>query len=130
MDYMFNQASSFNQGGISSWAVSQVTSADYMFQNAVTFNQDLNWTPSSCKSFKYMFNQASRFDANIFTSTGSADVDMEGMFQNTASFTGKKVNEMNTAAVTSMKNMFKGANRFNLAIPTSTNIWKTEAVKD
>merc|ERR1719291_411677 len=70
MEYMFNSASSFNQGGISSWAVSQVTSADYMFQNAVNFNQDLTWTPSSCKSFKYMFNQASRFDANIFTSTG------------------------------------------------------------
>merc|ERR1712176_820754 len=84
--------------------------------------------PSSCKAFDYMFNGATTFDASVFTSSATTDVKMEGMFQNTVSFTGKNVDQMNTAEVTSMMNMFKGATLFNKAIPMNTNIWNVDKV--
>merc|ERR1712129_590166 len=109
MGNMFNSASNFNQMGVSSWAVSLVVGSDYdgvtpsgmesMFQSAVRFNQDLNWTPSGCKNFNNMFNGASQFDGSMFTSTTEA-LNMESMFEGAVTFSGKNIEQLETVKVT------------------------------
>merc|ERR1740120_246299 len=89
---MFNAANKFNQG-INGWTVTntgtgattkETTAGNLgmvsMFQSAQNFNQDVNgWTPTACVKFENMFNGASRFDGNMFTST-SAALTFESMF--------------------------------------------------
>merc|ERR1712060_375011 len=84
-----------------------------MFQSAQNFNQDLNgWTPTSCKKFETMFNGASRFDGNMFTSTQAATA-MNNMFAGAASFTGKSMGDVTTTTVTTYASMFEGATTFD-----------------
>merc|ERR1712204_48361 len=140
MNNMFTSASNFNQMGVSSWTVTNVVGVDYdagtpsgmesMFENAVRFNQDLNWTPTNCQNFYSMFSGCSQFDGSMFYLTTAAII-MESMFEDAVSFTGKNINKLETLAVTKMTSMFKGATVFNSACAassTNTNIWKVEAV--
>jgi len=122
---MFNAANKFNQA-IGGWIVTNTGTAATtkttdinsvgmmsMFQSAQNFNQDLNgWTPTSCKKFETMFNGASRFDGNMFTSTQAATA-MNNMFAGAASFTGKSMGDLTTTTVTTYASMFEGATTFD-----------------
>ena len=55
-----------NTGNMSSWDVSSVTSMEYMFGGASSFNQDIgNWNVSSVTNMIMMFRFAYSFDQNI-----------------------------------------------------------------
>jgi surface protein len=79
MNYMFNNAASFNQP-LATWVVSSVTTMNYMFAGAESFNQPLaNWDVSSVTSMAYMFYFASSFNHqlgnwNVLSNTNVVDI--------------------------------------------------------
>ena len=57
--------SNFNED-ISSWDTSNVTSFNYIFEDATAFNQDIgHWNTGSATSFGAMFDGATAFDRNL-----------------------------------------------------------------
>ena len=60
MSYMFRDATSFNQP--LNWNTSSVTNMSYMFRDATSFNQPLNWDVSSVTTMFQMF-----FDVTLST---------------------------------------------------------------
>ena len=65
MDYMFYNASNFNQD-ISSWNKSNVATRSCMFYNANSFNQDISsWNTSNVTRMAFMFCNASNFNQDI-----------------------------------------------------------------
>jgi len=69
MAAMFDINSGFNNGGVAlNWGVKtvNVTNMNAMFNDAVTFNQDISsWDVSSVTTMNYMFSGASVFDQDI-----------------------------------------------------------------
>lgn len=69
LDYMFKNATSFNNGGssdINNWNVSNVTNMRQMFQGATSFNQDISsWDVSNAAYMDSMFNGASAFNQDL-----------------------------------------------------------------
>ena len=119
--YMFNDAISFNQD-ISNWDVTNVTKMDGMFKNATTFNQPLN-TSIIDNGYEY---------------TGwntSSVTDMSSMFDGASSFN-QDIGKWNTSAVTNMTKMFNSTTAFHQIINTTSvtvgvntyNAWNTSAV--
>ena len=75
------QDSPFN-GNITNWNTSSVIKMDYMFNNAVFFNQNIGlWNTSSVIKMDYMFNNATAFNQPIRGWTTDPNVtNMEWMF--------------------------------------------------
>ena len=65
MSYIFNDALTFNQD-ISSWDVSNVTDMESMFRGATTFNSDISlWDTSKVTILRVMFYNAISFNQDL-----------------------------------------------------------------
>jgi len=127
MQYMFKDASSFNQP-LNSWNVSQVTSMgmEGMFFNASSFNQPLNsWNVSKVTNMAWMFWNASSFNQPLNSWDVSQVTNMFAMFLRASSFN-QPLNSWDVSQVTDMTAMFYGASSFN----QSLNNWDVSNVKD
>ena len=151
MKYMFTDATSLN-GDISGWDTSSVTDMAGMFLRAIYFNQDISgWDTAQVTNMRAMFDSAKRFNQDISGWDTAQVTDMYGMFLGATSFN-QDISRLehgegedhgvdvrlaplpstrtsagwDTAAVTTMKDMFNGATAFNQDISN----WKTAAVTD
>ena len=84
-DNMFNSAAAFNNGGsgdIDNWNVSKVTDMTGMFERATVFNQPIgSWDVSSVTNMFEMFNFAEAFNQDISRWNTSKVTNMARMFQ-------------------------------------------------
>ena len=112
MEYMFQDAVAFNQP-IDHWDVSNVQHMAAMFNGATTFNQPLgSWDVSNVQNMSSMFWGATAFDQSLNTWDVSNVTNMHRMFENATSFN-QPVDTWNVVNVTDMGYMFKNANSFN-----------------
>ncbi len=125
MQYMFDEAASFNQD-IGGWNIVAVTNMYYMFQNATAFNQDIGrWNTARVTNMSGMFAGATSFDQNIGSWNTTSVTNMSAMFTGATSFD-QNIGSWNTVAVTNMFYMFEGATSFDQNIGG----WNIEAVAD
>ena len=125
--YMFQDAISFNQD-ISSWNVSGVTYMAGMFFSAVSFNQDISgWDVSSVTGMSSMFFNANSFDQpiGVWGNDTALVVNMGSMFQSASSFN-QDISGWNTGSLTNTSQMFSGATSFNQDISS----WDVSGVTD
>jgi surface protein len=122
----FWQADSFNDASISEWDTGNVTNMKWVFEEAPSFNQDINgWDTSSVTSMEEMFNEATSFNQSLNSWDTSSVTYMEGMFEGATSFN-QDISDWDTSSVTNMDEMFEGATSFNQDISD----WDTSSVTD
>merc|ERR1711897_31604 len=103
---MFNGAAAFNQD-IKDWDTKAVTDMSSMFRGAKKFNKAIKtdgnkWKTTAVTKMSEMFSGGG----------GTTDFDAD-------------ITNWDTRAVTDMSEMFNGAAKFNKAIKTDGNKWKT-----
>jgi hypothetical protein len=107
-NYSFATINNINQ-----WDMSNVLLLDYMFDNALTFNQSMNsWNTSNITSLRGMFNNCLAYNQSLNSWDTSNVTDMSQMFALTTSFNGN-ISSWDTRNVQTMLNMFSGAIGFN-----------------
>ena len=112
LQYMFYYATSFN-GDISDWNVSSVTSMSNTLAHATSFNGDISdWDVSNVEDMYSMFFQAEAFNGDISDWDVSSVTDMNRMFIDATSFNGD-ISNWNVSAVTDMTDMFVNAHAFD-----------------
>jgi surface protein len=119
MDDMFNNASSFNQD-LNTWDTSNVLDMQYMFYFATSFNSPINsWDTSKVTNMGRMFLDAAIFNQDIGSwDTGNVTI-MTAMFQDASAFN-QDLSNWNTTNVTNMTDMFLDAAAFNNGDPAGT----------
>jgi surface protein len=111
---------------IDEWDISNVALLDYMFDNALTFNQSINsWNTSNVTSMRSMFGSCSSFNQNLNSWDTSSVTDMSLMFSNATSFNGN-ISSWDTRNVQTMLTMFSNATAFNQIISN----WNVRNVLD
>jgi surface protein len=105
-----------------------VTNMNSMFQNALTFDQDLSgWLVNEVTDMGSMFN-----NAELFQGTGLGEwkvsnvADMSSMFASTGSFQGTGLDKWNVSGATDMSVMFSGATIFD----SDLGNWDVSGVTD
>ena len=125
LQYMFYSATSFN-GDISGWDVSSVTDMRDMFNNADSFNGDLSgWDVSGVEDMHGMFFGTAAFNGDLSGWDVSSVTDMSGMFTLTDSFN-QPLDDWDVSSVTDMNRMFLGASSFNQPLSN----WNVSSVTD
>ena len=84
-----------------------------------------SWNTSSVTSMRYMFRDATAFDADISGWNTSSVTNMEDMFYNAVAFNAD-ISDWDTSSVTDMRFMFSGASTFDADISG----WDTSSVTD
>ena len=130
MSNLFHDASgayaNFNEN-ISSWDVSNVTTIEYMFSQAESFNISLNsWNVSKISNMGNVF-EYSGFNENISSWDVSEVTHMYGMFR--YSPFNQPLNSWNVAKVSNLLRVFSGASSFNQDISdwdvsSATNMYR------
>ena len=105
-------------GDMSGWDVSNVTDMSRMFDNAITFNQDIeSWDISKVTDMSWMFSDALAFNRDIGQWDVSRVTDMSSMFRRDdkrlSAFFNQDIGGWNVSSVTDMSSMFYGASMFN-----------------
>ena len=130
MSGMFSGAASFNQD-LGDWNVANVTNMDSMFSgynNTTSFNnggRPLTWNTSMVTDMSGMFQNAVSFNQNIGGWNVDNVTDMTGMFSNATSFN-QNIGGWNVSNVTSMLSMFYKA----LAFDQDISSWNVSNVTD
>lgn len=113
-----------NSGDFTSVCVSKVADMSHLFENQLTFNQDIgNWDVSNVTTISSMFREADSFNIDIGAWDVSNVSNMMFLFYGAESFN-KDINDWNVANVTNMGGMFAHANSFNLPL----NKWNVSNV--
>ncbi len=121
--YMFGGASSFNQD-ISNWNVSNITRMEGMFHGASNFNQNLSsWNVSNVTDMSFMFYNASNFNQDIGNWDVSNVTNTSYMFRFAYSFN-QNIGSWDVSNVTNMSYMFDACSDFNQNI-SSWDVSKT-----
>ena len=114
----------FSGAGYYGWDMSNVTTADNMFNNAKAFNNgnlqgaDINnWNVSKVMDMTSMFKDATVFNQPIGSWDVSSVTNMFEMFYNAEAFN-QDISTWNTSKVTNMNSMFFNAGVFNQDIKT------------
>ncbi len=103
---------------------SNLTDMSYMFQNASKFDADIsNWDTTTVTNMRNMFRGASEFNANISGWKTGNVTDMSLMFYGASSFNPTSLN-WDVTNVKNMRNMFRDASLFsaNLSKWNTTNV--------
>ena len=125
MNYMFLDAIAFNQP-LEEWNVSNVTNMYAMFENAQSFNQPLEkWNVSKVTNMSTMFYGALEFDQPLEKWNVSNVKDMSFMFTEAESFN-QPLAKWNISNVKNMGFMFHDAKSFNQPL----NEWNVSNVID
>ena len=99
-------AATATYGGINTWDVSGVTSMQYMFYNAPSFNGDISgWDVSGVTSMSQMFSGASAFNGDISSWDVSGVKSMHSMFKFASAFNQQLCWDLTGKSTT---NMFEG----------------------
>lgn len=112
LDYMFKDAISFNQD-ISQWNTSNINNMGYLFDGATAFNQDIgDWNTSNVIYMTAMFRDTNFFNHDLSNWNVSKVEDMSYMFYGAENFN-QSLMFWDTSNVESMSYMFNGAKNFN-----------------
>lgn len=109
---VFEDQISFNED-ISGWNMSNAVYLYAMFRNARSFNQDLSkWNMSNAVTLSWMFEEVPLFNGNISKWNTSKVTAMTGMFYGASSFD-QDLSSWDTSNVDAMVFMFRNATSFN-----------------
>jgi surface protein len=107
MSYMFYRNRKLNPLSLESWDISNVTNMNYLFNGAVSFNQDIsNWNVGNVTDMNGMFTHTS-FNQDISNWNVSNVTDMNGLFYGTPF--NQNINSWNVSNVTDMTWLFRGS---------------------
>jgi surface protein len=120
--WIFYNAQAFNNGGspsINNWNTSKITNMDYVFYNALSFNQPIGgWNVANSTDFSYMFLNAVSFNNGNSTNINnwifntSSTFAMTSMFQGASVFN-QPIGNWNVSKSINMSSMFTNATSFN-----------------
>merc|ERR1719172_84664 len=140
MSSMFKGAKKFNKAiktDGNKWKTTAVTKMSEMFsggEGTTDFDADItNWDTGAVTTMASMFNGAAAFNKAIKTDGNkwktTAVTKMSEMFSGGGGTTDfdADITDWDTKAVTDMSEMFNSAAKFNKAIKTDGNKWKTTA---
>ena len=124
MQGAFNGTSNLTVPAVDAPNLTDVTDMQSMFENATSFNQEINhWDTSSIENMGTMFNIATAFNQDISSWNTAKVTDMSGMFRQASAFN-QNIGAWNTEKVTNMNLMLAGAVTFNQDISS----WNTAMV--
>ena len=116
LEATFWQADSFNDASISEWDTGNVTNMKWVFEEAPSFNQDINgWDTSSVTDMSYMFYGATAFNQSLNSWVTSSVTEMRAMFYGASVFN-QSLSSWVTSSVTTMRSMFYGATSFDQSL--------------
>ena len=123
MNSLFENATTFNQD-INTWDVSNVTTMFQMFFDAESFNKPVNsWDVGNVTNFGQMFRSAKLFNKPLNNWNVANVTTMISMFQDALSFN-QPLDNWDVSSVNSIRNMFVGASSFNQPL----NSWDVSSV--
>ena len=134
----FASCTLFNDARITGWNTANVRDMNFMFNNAIRFNQPIgSWNTAAVTGMSAMFSIATDFNQNISSWNTSSVTNMSGMFRSATSFN-QNIGSWNTSNVANMNSMFRDATSFNqdisnwdirkvvlMAIMFTSNNWGT-----
>ena len=125
--YIYDYEGGVTQYGfINTWDVSNITDMSELFDNKLTFNEDIsNWDTSNVVNMSEMFHYARDFNQDIGSWDTSNVINMTGMFREAEDFN-QDIGSWDTSNVEDMGSMFLYALLFNQDIGS----WDTSNVED